>query len=633
MDHVIKKILPQILVTHQKYFRSLGGCYYLSSKTVLSNMALLLKSGDKEDCIPENNDPFRLLLDSNLIHKKSITKCHSLTLHNGSILPNMEHFSKNKSHYEELIEWIDKPDFDIKSEKFKTLISGMLENLHLISGEHLVNIINRLCLNGEKTKQVECLVTKLDQKCCENSRKWDKSIYIAAAWSFFQLKSYSAFNLQKKMVMDLAGVVKQMSSQELIMYLVILKQFRRFPRKINKADIEIRLNEVLDNVSIEDLGLACLAFFECNEAVQNTELVGRLVERLLIDANSTDEKTVGSMLKLFRRSSTDSGNFAKQVLDIQPRLCDLVHRWNPKVLIQLIAVGSNILFFHHATIERVARKILTCLNEARLKDLERLAMAIAISCHQSPSGNSFWDGLEKELTTVERQNEIYQYPNAFISLVSYAIIANRYLEQLLRIALNPDFVEIAKNFSDQSSYNSTKRELLLVNCSLNIEMPGYDGPRLCTNDAQTFEKLYRKPIPSVEKGNNFTNHEAFLLLLLDTVRKILGEKNSASLVYLQPHFVTPDIVFKMDGHDEKNTVMSYGNCKVQRFALIGGSRNMYSRFSDHPMGPLSMKIRQIETMGYRVIVIPWFEFLKRSKSDRLALISHRIRLKINDRKI
>ncbi|KZS04494.1 putative FAST kinase domain-containing protein [Daphnia magna] len=574
MDHVIKKILPQILVTHQKYFRSLGGCYYLSSKTVLSNMALLLKSGDKEDCIPENNDPFRLLLDSNLIHKKSITKCHSLTLHNGSILPNMEHFSKNKSHYEELIEWIDKPDFDIKSEKFKTLISGMLENLHLISGEHLVNIINRLCLNGEKTKQVECLVAKLDQKCCDNSRKWDKSIYIAAAWSFFQLKSYSAFNLQKKMVMDLAGVVKQMSSQELIMYLVILKQFRRFPRKINKADIEIRLNEVLDNVSIEDLGLACLAFFECNEAVQNTELVGRLVERLLIDANSTDEKTVGSMLKLFRRSSTDSGNFAKQVLDIQPRLCDLVHRWNPKVLIQLIAVGSNILFFHHATIERVARKILTCLNEARLKDLERLAMAIAISCHQSPS-----------------------------------------------------------DFSDQSSYNSTKRELLLVNCSLNIEMPGYDGPRLCTNDAQTFEKLYRKPIPSVEKGNNFTNHEAFLLLLLDTVRKILGEKNSASLVYLQPHFVTPDIVFKMDGHDEKNTVMSYGNCKVQRFALIGGSRNMYSRFSDHPMGPLSMKIRQIETMGYRVIVIPWFEFLKRSKSDRLALISHRIRLKINDRKI
>ncbi|XP_059351090.1 uncharacterized protein LOC130687697 [Daphnia carinata] len=512
----------------------------------------------------------------------------------------MKHFSKNSSHYEEFIEWTDNPNFDKKSEKLKNLTSGVLENLHLLSGEDIINIINRLCPNGEKSKQVECLIAKLDQKCCEHSRKWDKSIYIAVAWSFFQLKSYSALNLQKKMVIDLAGVVKQMSSQELVMYLVILKQFRRFPRKINKVDIEIRLNEVLDNVSIEDLGLACLAFFECNEAVQNTELVGRLVERLLSDATSTDEKTVGSMLKLFRRSSTDSGNFAKQVLDIQPRLCDLVHRWNSKVLIQLIAVGSNLLFFHHTTIEEVAKKILTCLSEARLKDLERLAMAIAISCHQSPS-------------------------------VSYAIVANRYPEQLIRTALNPDFVEIAKNFSDQSSYNSTKRELLLVNCSLNLEMPGYNGPRLCTEDVQTFEKLYRKPIPN-EKGKNFTNHEAFLLLLLDTVREILGEKNSASLVYLQPHFVTPDIVFQTDGHGGKNTILSYGDCKVHRFALIGGSRNMYSRFSDHPMGPLSMKMRQIETMGYRVIVIPWFEFLKRSKSDRLALISHRIRLTINNRK-
>ncbi|KAI9557479.1 hypothetical protein GHT06_017307 [Daphnia sinensis] len=558
MDHVIKKMLPQILVTHRKYFRSLGGFYCLSSKTVLSNLPLLLKSDDKEDCSPENNDPLRLLLDSNLIRKKSITK--SLTLQDGSLLPNMKQFSKNSSHYEDFIGWTDKPNFEMKSEKFTSLTSDVLENLHLLSEEHLIKIISQLCLNREKSKQVECLVAELDQKCCEQSKKWDKSIYIAAAWSFFQLKSHNALKLQKKMVMDLAGVVKQMSSQELVMYLVILKQFRRFPGNINKADIEIRLNEVLDDISIEDLGLACLAFFECNEAVKNTELVGRLVERLLTDAKSADEKTVGSMLKLFRRSSTDSGNFAKQVLDIQPRLCDLVHRWNPKVLIQLIAVGSNLLFFHHTTIERVAKKILTCLNEARLKDLERLAMAIAISCHLSPS-----------------------------------------------------------DFSDQSSYNSTKRELLLINCSLNVEMPGYDGPRLCAKDVQTFEKLYRKPILSVEKGKNFTNHEAFLLLLLDTVREILGEKNSASLVYLQPHFVTPDIVFEMDSHDEKNTIMSFGDRKIQRFALIGGSRNMYSRFCDHPMGPLSMKIRQIETMGYRVIVIPWFEFLKRSKNDRLAL--------------
>lgn len=508
MARVIERLFPQILLIHQKSLRRLGGCHCLSSKTVLSNMPLLLKWDDKEYCIPEKKDPFKLLLDSNLIHKKFLTKRLPVTLLNVPQPPETKRFLKN-NHHEEFIEWIDKQsNFGVKSEQFENQISSLLANLHSLNGEQLIKIINWLYLITEKSKQVECLVAKLDQECCNRSTKWDKKTYFAAAWGFFQLKSYTALQLQKKIIIDLADAVKQMTSQELVMYLVILKQFRRFPKRISIADIENRLSEVLDNLSTEDLGLVCLAFFECNEAIKNTDLVGRLVERLLTSASSADEKTVGSMLKLFRRSSLDPANFAKQILGIQPRLCDLVHLWNPKVLIQLIAVGSNVLHFHHTTIERVTQKFLTCMNEARLKDVERLAMAIAISCHQSPSGNLFWDVIEKEFTTAGRRYEIHRYPNAFISLVNYAIIANHYSEQLVRMALNPDFVGIAKSkhldtfqlirfyilfyqlaFSEQLSYNSTRRELLHINCSLNIERPGYDGPKLCTKDAQAFEKV------------------------------------------------------------------------------------------------------------------------------------------------
>lgn len=58
---------------------------------------------------------------------------------------------------------------------------------------------------------------------------------------------------------------------------------------------------------------------------------------------------------------------------------------------------------------------------------------------------------------------------------------------------------------------------------------------------------------------------------------------------------------------------------------------MFSKFSDGPMGPLRMKIRQIQSMGYHVIVIPWFEFLNRTQNDRLVLLSQKIRLAL-DRK-
>ena len=286
----------------------------------------------------------------------------------------------------------------------------------------------------------------LDEECCKRSTTWKKDIYLKAASSFLKLKTYNhGLYLQKKIVIDLADEVQQMTPQELVMYLTILKQFRKFPKTIKKMQIEHRISEVLDSLSIEDLGIVCLAFFECNESIENIELVGRLVERLLTSASSTDDKTVGSMLKLFRKSSSDPGNFAKQVLDIQPILCNLVPNWNLKVLIQLVAVGGSLLFYHPVTIERVTQKFLSHMKEARLKDLERLSMVIAMSTHNSPITDLFWDALEEELTKEERKNELSQYPHSFISLTNYAVIANHYPEQLLQIALSPDFVKKSKS--------------------------------------------------------------------------------------------------------------------------------------------------------------------------------------------
>lgn len=51
---------------------------------------------------------------------------------------------------------------------------------------------------------------------------------------------------------------------------------------------------------------------------------------------------------------------------------------------------------------------------------------------------------------------------------------------------------------------------------------------------------------------------------------------------------------------------------------------MYSQFEKEPMGPLRMKIRQLEVMGYRVIPIPWYDFLPLSQSARAALLKNEI---------
>lgn len=70
---------------------------------------------------------------------------------------------------------------------------------------------------------------------------------------------------------------------------------------------------------------------------------------------------------------------------------------------------------------------------------------------------------------------------------------------------------------------------------------------------------------------------------------------------------------------------SKDSCGVQRCVLVGGSRNMYSRFTDQPMGPLRMKIRQLEKMGYQnIILISWNEFLNVNQRNRLALLKSKM---------
>lgn len=87
-----------------------------------------------------------------------------------------------------------------------------------------------------------------------------------------------------------------------------------------------------------------------------------------------------------------------------------------------------------------------------------------------------------------------------------------------------------------------------------------------------------------------------------------------------------DILFNLDGQEMNEAyASSKESCGAQRWVLVGGSRNMYSRFTDRPMGPLRMKIRQLKKIGYQnVILISWNEFLTVNQRNRSALLKTKI---------
>lgn len=215
----------------------------------------------------------------------------------------------------------------------------------------------------------------------------------------------------------------------------------------------------MEQFSIYDLGAISEAYFMCQEGIRLLPLIDRMADRL-VDAvpsmagTEEDDRTVNSMLKLFRKSTVNAGHTSSLVLDLPARLHRHIDRFSPMTMVRLVSVGSNLLNFHADSIERVLKNFISppqCSEAgstfwpARLKDLERLTSVLAIANHRSATLRRYWAWLTDELAKNERQEEIKSHPRSFVSLLAYCVTAGYYPDGLLRFALHPDMIEAAQS--------------------------------------------------------------------------------------------------------------------------------------------------------------------------------------------
>lgn len=385
------------------------------------------------------------------------------------------------------------------------------EQVQSMSDEEIFEVISLLSKVQSKGKYFADLFNSIDSECSHRAKSWEPRKALKILEKFNLVIPHFSSKFVKQTVLLWANNLANLNAQELLVFLLAVRRGRSFPQKLDRDLLEKRLSDFLEEFTLSELGIVCACFFESKQGIRNVQLIDRLVEKLVDNVDRMDERTIGSMLKLFRKSSFDSTNYSKGVLELQRTLLPHVTKWGPMVLIQLASVGTSLLYFDHSTIEKVTQKLMDCMQTARVKDLERLAMVTAIACHRTPTVQQFWDLVELELVKSERKDEIHQYAYSFISLVSYAIMSNVYTEKLVRMALDPEIVQSALGnlkiiyyklefmdlylpifniaISENTDYNSTKRELLMLCCSLDIEHPNYDGPKLPAEELQRYEKV------------------------------------------------------------------------------------------------------------------------------------------------
>lgn len=204
----------------------------------------------------------------------------------------------------------------------------------------------------------------------------------------------------------------------------------------------LRLSSVLDQLSLQELGVISEAYVLCKRGLRSLPLIDRIASRLVNEVTSADDKTVCFILELFRKSTGNVGYPNSQaVLDLQSRLYPHIDRFSPMAMTRLVSVTNKVPRFHMPSIERVAERFLSF--PTGLKDLARLTSVLAVSNHRSANTEQFWTSLPAELMKHNRQDEIKTHPAPFISLMLDCAMAGHYSADLLNLVFQPDAIQSA----------------------------------------------------------------------------------------------------------------------------------------------------------------------------------------------
>ena len=172
-----------------------------------------------------------------------------------------------------------------------------------------------------------------------------------------------------------------------------------------------------------------------------------------IKLTEEDDKIVYIMLKLLYKSASKKIKiFGRTATQLSDRLYPHMGRFSLKTAIQTVYISKSLLNVHLDYIKDVLETILSppppsgsydTTSRARLKELRKLTSLLVATNYRSTNAKRYWAWLTEELQKKERIEEIWTYPQVFIYLMSYFVIAGYYPNALLKLALQPEMIDAA----------------------------------------------------------------------------------------------------------------------------------------------------------------------------------------------
>jgi hypothetical protein len=339
--------------------------------------------------------------------------------------------------------YASKKQHSISEEKFDGLVKVLVEKCSQLNDDELIGIL--ACLRKwfptEKatSRNYFELWNAVDRQCLLRMKKWDRNklLFVADHWYLLHLGRLSEFMWH--CTARLSRRPEKLTASQLVQCMFYINICRKFPTHISVYDFEYSLQNCLDKLTLDDLGILAMGFFKSEKPIRSQTLVTEIMRRIVNSVDTIHEITLAALLKVIRYSLQPT--HSDMLFVLMDKLIAQIDRLSQLCCTHIALVGTNIHLYHEETMNRIVQRFVNEIRLARLKDLERLAFALSLFNFEHRLEPSIYKLIGEELCRRERTQEIQQYPRCLTCCLHYLSLQKIFLTEEISRVLDKSFIQ------------------------------------------------------------------------------------------------------------------------------------------------------------------------------------------------
>ncbi|XP_068158918.1 FAST kinase domain-containing protein 5, mitochondrial [Drosophila tropicalis] len=527
---------------------------------------------------------------------------------------------------------------------FKDFVRNLCDQMHHFTDDQLLGFLHGLSRlpSPESTKSPNYmeLWNTLDIECCRRIERWPTNQLLLVSDAWYQLGLARIGEYVWQALRKLGRKVRKLPPEQLVQSMFLCNLLRR--PVFEMFDFEMNLARCVNDMTLQELGVMAMGFFKTQTPIRNPELLAQLYTRLEAELDTVEDITLVAMLKVLRYSSK-----LPQVEALHRLLRSLqsqVERVSLLTCLHMALLGCELQTCNDELIEKILLRFERQLDETRLKDMERICLAMGL--FNFTSSSQVEQRLIQRLPQLlrERLDEIVRHPRCFTNCLQFISMRGIHDLELLEVAMEPRFI--------RHTYPSglPGRDYFHLDTFAQLLGEKYEGPRLTDKQRQQMGKMYTQYIPANDGRFKLNSTDRILVEIRDTAAPLF---RGLSFKHILPNYERCDLVICYDRGQQRSIAIDSTDCpadysgivltrehllgketaanaNVDTVAIVIAGWNNVIREKNRFTGQFAMKLRQLRQLGHKPVVIYWHEWRSlETTADRQNFLKRRLRQDAN----